>query len=44
MIKIKDFTGKTIAEIKKSQFNQWCNVNGFLPHHKSGNTWFVIAK
>ena len=37
-------TGKhlaTIADTNKAM-NQWCDANGYLPHHKVSNGWVVI--
>ena len=44
MIKVWDYrTMKLLATIEAANISKWCSANGYLPHHKRGSSWVVIA-
>jgi hypothetical protein len=44
MIKVYEYrTGKLLAELhSEKRMDRWCEVKGYLPHHKVNGGWVVI--
>jgi hypothetical protein len=44
MIKVYEYrTGRLLAELhSEKRMDRWCEVKGYLPHHKVAGGWVVI--